>query len=104
MELAKEPFDPWKRIPKNKVKRKGARKARRKSEKGKLHKVAMPTSPIWEYGKLYKPLFFDSGDRVSYGHGPTRLVKTVIVDGEPIEVSCLISKPSKHTGARQFVS
>ena len=103
MKLAKEPFDPWKRIPKNKVKRKGARKARRKSEKGKLH-VAMPTSPIWKYGELYKPRFFDSGDRVSYGHGPTRLVKTVLIDGEPIQVSCLISKPSKHTGARQLVS
>ena len=101
MELSKKPFNPWKRIPKNKVKR-GARKGRRKSEKGKSP-VAMPRSPIWEYFKIHGIRFFDSGDRVSYGHGPTRLVRTVIVDGEPIKVSCLISKPSKHTGARQFV-
>ena len=101
MGRAKKPVNPWKRVPKNRVKR-GARKGRRKSEKGKSP-VAMPPSPIWEYFKIHGIRFFDSGDRVSYGHGPTRLVRTVIVDGEPIKVSCLISKPSKHTGARQFV-
>ena len=103
MELSKKPFNPWKRMPKNKVKRSGTRKGRRKSEKGKSP-VAMPPSPIWEYFELHEIRSFDSGDRVSYGHGPTRLVRTVIVDGEPIEVSCLIGKPSKYTGARQFVS
>lgn len=60
-------------------------------------------SPIWEYGEIYKPRFFDNGDRTSYGHSAAWLTKTVFIDGEPVEVSCLISKPSKYKGARQFV-
>ena len=67
-------------------------------------KYEIKPNPIWEYGEIHNARSFDSGDRVSYGHGSIRLMKTVIVDGKTIEVSCAIGKPSKYTGARQLVS
>ena len=61
-------------------------------------------SPIWKYGELHNPRSFDNGDRASYGHGLTRLIKVVLIDNDPVKVTCIIGKPSKYKGTRQFIS
>jgi|TARA_R110000765_G_scaffold90242_1_gene171821 hypothetical protein len=64
----------------------------------------IPANPIGEYGELYSARSFDSGDRVSYGHGVGFKTMTVMVDGEPVSITIPVGRPSKYRGARQFVS
>ena len=64
----------------------------------------IPANPIGEYGELYSARSFDSGDRVSYGHGVGFKTMTVMVDGEPVSITIPVGRPSKYRGARQFIS
>ena len=60
----------------------------------------IPANPIGEYGDRS----FDSGDRVSYGHGVGFKTMTVMVDGKSVSITIPVGKPSRYRGARQFVS
>jgi len=64
----------------------------------------IPANPIGEYGELYSARSFDSGDRVSYGHGVGFKTMTVMVDGESVNITIPVGRSSKYRGARQFVS
>ena len=64
----------------------------------------IPPNPIGEYGELYSARSFDSGDRVSYGHGVGFRTIKVVVDGKSVSIKIPTSKPSRYRGARQFVS
>ena len=64
----------------------------------------IPANPIGEYGELYSARSFDSGDRVSYGHGVGFKTIKVVVDGKSVSITIPVGKPSRYRGARQFVS
>ena len=64
----------------------------------------IPANPIGEYGELYSARSFDSGDRVSYGHGVGFRTIKVVVDGKSVSITIPVGRPSKYRGARQFVS
>jgi hypothetical protein len=57
---------------------------------------------IWRYGEIHTARHFDNGDRPSYGHGPAKSIREIIINGETIRVVRIIKRSSKRKGTKQY--